>query len=265
MTFESLQYDVRDHMAILRMNRPESRNALGGTLRQDLIDGFAQAEADRDVRVIVLTGAGKAFCAGGDLKDFNRNFEQGVEKPIEEKYAPRRDLIVRSIFEAGKPVIAAVNGAAAGAGMNIALAADIRYASTTAVFSQSFVKRGVHPDFGGTYFLPRIVGAARAAEMIFTGDLIDAEEALRLGIVSRLLEPEALMEAALDLARRIAAGPPVAIRLAKKNLRLNADASNLQEALDRETAAQNLCFDTQDAREGMKAFVEKREPVFRGE
>ena len=234
-------------------------------MRQDLIDGFAKAENDSDVRAIVLTGVGKAFCAGGDLKDFNRNFEAGIEKPVEEKYAPRRDLIVRAIYEATKPVIAAVNGAAAGAGMNIALAADIRYASTGAVFSQSFVKRGVHPDFGGTYFLPRMIGAAQAAEMIFTGDLIDAQEALRLGIVSKLFEPAGLMDATLDLARRIAAGPPVAIRLAKKNLRLNANEPNLQQALDRETAAQNLCFDMQDAREGMKAFVEKRDPVFKGE
>lgn len=264
MRFENLDYQIRDHVAVLAMNRPERRNALGGTMRQDLIDGFAAAESDPHVRAIVLTGVGRAFCAGGDLKEFSHNFDHGIEKAIEEKIAPSRDRIARAVHEASKPVIAAVNGAAAGAGMNIALAADIRYASRDAVFSQSFVKRGVHPDFGGTYFLPRLVGLARASEMIFTGETIDAEEALRLGIVSRLLAPEALMDAVMELAGAIAAGPPVAIRLAKKSLRENAHASSLQEALDRETAAQNLCFDMEDAREGMKAFVEKRPPVFKG-
>src|SRR5262249_50682816 len=156
-----------------------------------------------------------------------------------------------------QPIIAAVNGAAAGAGMNLALACDIRIASTAARFAQAFVRRGLHPDWGGTYFLPRIVGTAKAAEMIFTGDLIDAAEALRLGIASRVVEPEALLPTALALARRIAAGPPVAIRLAKRAIYRNAE-SDLRSALEFETFAQNACRDTDDAREGIRAFVEKR-------
>lgn len=263
MQYQNLGYETKDQVAYLTLNRPESKNALGGSMRQDLLDALARAEADPEVHVLVLTGAGPAFCAGGDVKEFARAFAQGVERPLLEKIDPVRDRIVLAISEAKKPVIAAVNGAAAGAGMNIALAADIRIASTTAVFSQSFVKRGVHPDFGGTYFLPRLVGLAKAYELIFTGDSVDAEEALRLGIVGRVVPPEQLMQAAAQLAARIAAGPPIAIRLAKRSLRQNA-SSSLREALERETAAQNLCFDTEDAREGMQAFVEKRAPAFRG-
>jgi len=263
LQYQNLGYETKEHVAYLTLNRPERKNALGGSMRQDIVEAFARAEADPEVRIIILTGAGSAFCAGGDVKEMSRAFEQGIERPLKEKIDPARDRIVLAICEASKPVIAAVNGPAAGAGMNIALAADIRIASTTALFSQSFVKRGVHPDFGGTYFLPRVVGLAKAYELIFTGDSIDAEEALRLGIVSRLVPPDRLMEAVSQLAAKIAAGPPIAIRLAKRCLRQSA-SGGLREALDRETAAQNLCFDTEDAREGMRAFVEKRAPAFRG-
>jgi len=263
MQYQNLGYEVKEQVAYLTLNRPERKNALGGSMRQDLLDAFACVEADPEVRAVVLTGAGSAFCAGGDVKEMARAFEQGIERPLVEKIRPVRDRIVLAISEATKPVIAAVNGAAAGAGMNIALAADIRLASTTALFAQSFVRRGVHPDFGGTYFLPRVVGLAKASELIFTGESIDAEEALKLGIVSRVLPPEQLMPAATQLAARIAAGPPIAVQLAKRCLRQSANAS-LREMLERETAAQNLCFETQDAREGMQAFVEKRAPVFRG-
>jgi 2-(1,2-epoxy-1,2-dihydrophenyl)acetyl-CoA isomerase len=165
--------------------------------------------------------------------------------------------------DAPQPIIAAVNGAAAGAGMNLALACDIRLASSAAKFSQAFVKRGLHPDWGGTYFLPRIVGMAKAAELIFTGALIDAAEALRLGIVSQVLAPEELLPAAQALARAIAAGPPIAIRLAKRGLYRNAE-SDLRTALEYETFAQNACFETEDATEGIRAFVEKRAPQFKG-
>jgi 2-(1,2-epoxy-1,2-dihydrophenyl)acetyl-CoA isomerase len=147
--------------------------------------------------------------------------------------------------------------------MNLALGCDIRLASTAAKFSQAFVKRGLHPDWGGTYFLPRVVGLAKAAELIFTGEVIDAAEALRLGIVSRVLPPEELLPAARALAATIAAGPPIAIRLAKRALYRNAD-SDLRSALEFETFAQNACFETEDAGEGIRAFVEKRAPQFRG-
>ena len=224
---------------------------------------MTRAGADPDVRVMVVTGAGRGFCSGGDVKAMGEAKAGQRERPLIEKIAPGRDRTLLAMREAPQPIIAAVNGAAAGAGMNLALGCDIRIASTAAKFTQAFVKRGLHPDWGGTYFLPRVVGMAKACEMIFTGDVIDAAEALRLGIVSRVVAPEELLPTAYDLARRIAAGPPVAIRLAKRSLYANEDL-DLRGALQIETMAQNICFETEDATEGIRAFVEKRAPVFRG-
>jgi enoyl-CoA hydratase/carnithine racemase len=263
MTYECLLYEVKDGVATLTLNRPDRLNALGGTLRDDLHDAIIRSSADPQVRVMVITGAGKGFCAGGDVKAMNEAKEGKRERPLLDKIAPGRDRTLLAMRDAPQPIIAAVNGAAAGAGMNLALGCDIRVASTAAKFSQAFVKRGLHPDWGGTYFLPRVVGMARAAELIFTGEVIDAAEALRLGIVSRVVAPEELLPTVGELARRIAAGPPVAIRLAKHSLYANADR-DLKSALEGETAAQNVCFDTEDAKEGIRAFVEKRPPVFRG-
>jgi 2-(1,2-epoxy-1,2-dihydrophenyl)acetyl-CoA isomerase len=263
MTYKCLLHETKDAIATLTLNRPERLNALGDTLRDDLLDAVTRASADPDVRVIVVTGAGKGFCAGGDVKAMNEAKEGRRERPVIEKVAPSRDRTILAMRDAPQPIIAAVNGAAAGAGMNLALACDIRIASTAARFSQAFVKRGLHPDWGGTYFLPRAVGMAKAAELIFTGDVIDAAEALRLGLVSQVVEPEMLMPTVHELARKIAAGPPLAIRLAKRALYKSADG-DLRSALEFETFAQNVCFETEDATEGVRAFVEKRAPVFRG-
>ena len=263
MGYECLIYEVKDGIATLTLNRPERLNALGGSLREDLHDAITRSAADPEVRVMIVTGSGKGFCAGGDVKAMNEAKEGRRERPFMEKIAPGRDRTLLAMREAPQPIIAAVNGAAAGAGMNLALACDIRLASTAAKFSQAFVKRGLHPDWGGTYFLPRIVGTARACELIFTGEVIDAAEALRLGIVNRVLPPEELLPAAQALARAIAAGPPIAIRLAKRGIYRNAE-SDLRTALEYETFAQNACFETEDASEGIRAFVEKRPPVFRG-
>ena len=263
MTYKCLLYEVKDGIATLTLNRPERLNALGDTLREDLLDGVTRAAQDAEVRVIVLTGAGKGFCSGGDVKAMSERKESGSGRPVMEKVAPGRDRTVQALRDAPKPVIAAVNGAAAGAGFNLALCCDIRLASTAAKFSQAFVKRGLHPDWGGTYFLPRVVGTAKACELIFTGAIIDADEALELGIVSAVHAPEELMPAALALARKIADGPPIAIRLAKRGIYHNLEC-DLRQALEYETFAQNICFDTEDAAEGIRAFVDKRAPSFRG-
>jgi enoyl-CoA hydratase/carnithine racemase len=261
--YKSLIYEVKDAIATLTLNRPERLNALGGTLRDDLYDAVLRASGDTDVRVIVVTGAGKGFCAGGDVKAMNEVKEGRAERPLIDKVAPPRDRVLLAMRDAPQPVIAAVNGAAAGAGMNLALGCDIRLASTTAKFTQAFVKRGLHPDWGGTYFLPRLVGMAKACELIFTGDIIDAQEALRLGVVSAVYPPEALMPAAYALARKIADGPPIAIRLAKRALYHSQDV-DLRAALEFETFAQNIASETEDAREGIRAFVEKRPALFKG-
>jgi 2-(1,2-epoxy-1,2-dihydrophenyl)acetyl-CoA isomerase len=263
MTYKCLLYDVTDGIATLTLNRPERLNALGDSLRDDFHDAVLRAGEDENVRVIVVTGAGKGFCSGGDVKAMHEARETGRQRALMERVAPSRDRTLLAMQDAPKPFIAAVNGAAAGAGMNLALACDIRIASTTARFAQSFVKRGLHPDWGGTYFLPRIVGMAKACEMIFTGELIDADEALRLGIVSAVHSPERLMDATRELAGKIAAGPPIALRLARRALYHNQEA-DLRSALEFETFAQNLCYETEDSREGVRAFVEKRAPKFQG-
>ncbi|MDA0978658.1 MAG: enoyl-CoA hydratase-related protein, partial [Proteobacteria bacterium] len=203
------------------------------------------------------------FGSGGDVKAMNEARKSGKRNSLDDKVDPIRDEVVLAMRNATKPVIAAINGAAAGAGMNIALACDIRIAANTAKMGQTFARRGLHPDWGGTYFLPRLVGMARACELIWSGRMIAAEEALELGIVSELTEPEALMTTAMNMARSFAAGPPVVIRMSKRAMYRNID-SDLKEALEFETYAQNVCSGTDDAKEGIAAFVEKREPKFTG-
>ncbi|HBH01569.1 MAG TPA: hypothetical protein DDZ42_06545 [Candidatus Rokubacteria bacterium] len=253
-------------VGLITMNRPERLNAINPDMLMDFEALFTGLAQDETIRVLILTGAGRGFCSGADLNEAmaNRDSEAFADpehflRIAQERYAG----LILGLRAIPQPVIAAVNGAAAGAGMNLALACDIRLASTTARFAEAFVKRGLHVDWGGTYFLPRVVGMARACELIFTGDAIDAEEALRLGLVSAVHPPERLLPAARELARRIAAGPPLAIRLAKRALYHNQEA-DLRAALEFETFAQNVCLETEDAREGLRAFVEKRAPVFRG-
>ena len=263
MDFEHLIYNVDNLVATLTLNRPETLNALTPSMRQSFEAALELAETDDSVRVIVITGAGKGFCSGGDVKAMNEARKSGKASVLDDKIDPIRDRIVLALRDSTKPIIAAVNGAAAGAGMNIALACDIRIASDTAKFGETFAKRGLHPDWGGTYFLPRIVGMAKACELIWSGKMIQAREALELGIVSQLETPEALMTATLEMANSFSAGPPIAIRMAKRAMYRSMD-STLREALEFETYAQNTCSATLDAKEGIAAFVEKREAVFTG-
>jgi enoyl-CoA hydratase/carnithine racemase len=263
MTYQCLRYEVQDRIATLTLNRPERLNALGGTLREDLIDAVTKSAADPNVGVLVITGAGRGFCSGGDVKSMSERDQTGQVLSPSEQLAPLRDRAVLAMRDCPKPIIAAINGAAAGAGMNLALACDMRIASTAAKFSQAFVKRGLAPDWAGSYFLPRVVGVAKACELIFTGDSIDAAEALRLGIVNTVVAPEELMNAAYSLARKIASVAPVAVAISKRAIYHNQEV-DLRAALEFETFAQSICKDTEDHKEGVKAFVEKRAPVFRG-
>ncbi|MBT4160523.1 MAG: enoyl-CoA hydratase, partial [Gammaproteobacteria bacterium] len=258
------QYEVTDQGAVLTLDRPERLNALTPQMRESLLEAVTLADNDDVVRAIIITGAGRGFCSGGDVKAMNEARKTGRLGSLQETMAPIRDKVVLAMRNASKPVIAAVNGPAAGAGMNIALACDIRIAANNIKMGQTFTRRGLHPDWGGTYFLPRIVGMAKAAEMIWSGRMISADEALALGIVSQLTEPESLMDEAMALARTFAEGPPISIRLAKRAMYRSMDSS-LEEALEFETFAQNVCRDTKDAKEGIAAFVEKREPKFTGE
>ena len=274
MEYQCLLYNVGDGIATLTLNRPQRLNALGESLREDLYDAIQTAGADDAVRVIVITGAGRGFCSGGDVKAMNeRNAKSAgsggasdaarAANAMEDRIAPLRDQVVLALRDLPKPVIAAVNGPAAGAGMNLALACDIRIAARSAVFGETFAKRGLHVDWGGTYFLPRMIGMQRACEMIFTGETIDASTAKEYGIVSSVVEDGELMSTVYELAAKIAAGPPIAIRLAKRAMYKSMD-SDLRSALEFETYAQNICSQTEDSREGIRAFVEKRVPKFTG-
>ncbi len=263
MAYECLLYEVKDQIATLTLNRPERLNALGGTLREDLHDAITKSAQDDDVRVLVITGAGRGFCSGGDVKSMSERNQSGRGSSLRDKIEPARDATIMAMRDCPKPIIAAVNGPAAGAGFNLALACDIRIASTAAKFAQAFVRRGLHPDWGGTWFLPRIVGTAKACELIFTGDTIDAEEAYRLNIVNAVTAPEELMSKTYELAKKLAAGPPIAIRLAKRAIYRNLDC-DLRAGLEFETYAQNTCRETEDSKEGVRAFVEKRAPKFQG-
>jgi len=263
MSYKCLLYAVQDRIATLTLNRPERLNALGDTLRDDLYDAVTQSAADPNVGVLVITGAGRGFCSGGDVKSMNEREQSGEASPPIDRFAPIRDRIVLAMRDCPKPIIAAVNGAAAGAGMNLALACDLRIASNAAKFSQAFVKRGLAPDWGGSWFLPRVVGTAKAFELIFTGDPIDANEALKLGIVNSVVAPEELMPETYKLARKIANGPPVAIAISKRAIYHNEEV-DLRAGLEFETFAQGLCRETEDSKEGVRAFMEKRAPVFTG-
>lgn len=263
MTYQHIIYSVSDHIATITLNQPDRLNALTPLMRREFLEAMQISDQDADVRVIVITGAGRGFCSGGDMKAMNEASKSDSSNALNEKLTPIRDKVVLAMRDATKPVIAAVNGAAAGAGMNIALACDIRIASSTARFGQTFTKRGLHPDWGGTYFLPRIVGMAKACELIWSGKMIDAEEALTLGIVSETTAPEDLIETTLAMAKSFAEGPPIAIQLAKRAM-YKAQDSDLREALEFETYAQNLAKDTRDAKEGIRAFIEKRDPIFTG-
>ena len=261
MEFEHLLYNVDNLVAKITLNRPETLNALTPSMRKSFAAALELAENDDSVRVIVITGAGKGFCSGGDVKAMNEARKLGKASALEDQIDPIRDRIVTAIRDSTKPIIAAVNGSCRW--RRSSRAWMTRIASDTAKFGETFAKRGLHPDWGGTYFLPRIVGMAKACELIWSGKMILAKEALKLGIVSQLETPSALMTTTLEMANSFAAGPPIAIRMAKRAIYRSMN-STLREALEFETYAQNICGGTQDAKEGIAAFVEKREPVFRG-
>ena len=261
MTYEHILYELEDDVATVTLNRPDRLNALGLNMREEILDAVLRAE--KEARALVITGAGRGFCSGGDVKEMAERREKEGDILQGEQDMPTRDRVVLALREMGIPSIASVNGVAAGAGCNLALACDIRIASSEARFGEVFVRRGLHPDWGGTFLLPWLVGTAKACELIFTGDIVDAEEALRLGMVNRVVPPDRLEEETRQFARRLAQGPPVAIRMAKRGI-YKSMVEGLRSILEYESYAQSICSKTEDAAEGIKAFVEKREPHFKG-
>jgi 2-(1,2-epoxy-1,2-dihydrophenyl)acetyl-CoA isomerase len=246
----------------LTMNRPDRLNALNNDLSISLNEAISRIAADHSVHVVILTGAGRAFCAGGDLAAIGKGRSSGEDAELAPLLRSGMQAVLK-IRTMPQPVIAAVNGAAAGAGMNLALAADIRVAVEDAMFGQNFAKVGLFPDYGGTYFLPQLVGPSVAAELFYTGDMLDAKTALRLGIVNHVVPAGQFHSEVQSMATKIANGPQVAIRAVKQTV-FARDKEALMDALEREVEHQLKCFHSQDCQEGIRAFLEKRPPSFRG-
>jgi enoyl-CoA hydratase/carnithine racemase len=260
--YENILISEVEGIATITLNRPEKLNAFIGHMRRDLAEALEHAGSDRNVRVVIITGAGRAFCAGGDVGFMAELMKRGDSEEFARILGAGRRVIT-GIRALSKPVIAAVNGPASGAGCNLAFACDMRVASTNASFSQSFLKVGLHPDWGGTFFLPRLVTPNKACEMFFLGETIDAAEAMRLGIVNQVVSPEELEAATQELAERLRAAPPLAVAAAKQAVYMS-ERADLDEMLRFETEAQLRCFESQDGHEGIRAFLEKREPKFTG-
>ncbi len=263
LMYEHILVTEDSGIATITLNRPEKLNALIGHMRRDLAEALEAAGSDRAIRVVIVTGAGRAFCAGGDVAFMADLIDrQNTEEFSRLLGAARR--VVMAIRQMNKPVIGAVNGLASGAGCNLALACDLRIASAEATFSQSFVRLGLHPDWGGTYFVPHLVTPNQACEMFFLGEEMSAEEALRLNVVNRVVAPENLQPAVRELAERLRDAPPISIAAAKQAVYMSQSAE-LEEMLRYETEAQLRCFESADGREGIQAFMEKRPPKFSGQ
>lgn len=261
-----LQYEQTEGVAVVTMNRPEERNALTEEHQMlEFVELCVCVRRDRSVRVLVLTGAGSAFSAGGNLKNMRdkKGFSAGSPSDIRDAYRNGIQQIPLALYELDVPTIAAVNGPAVGAGMDLTCMCDIRIASERATFASSFVKLGIVPGDGGAWLLARTIGQPKAMELMLTGDTFDAARALELGLVSRVVPHEELMPQTLDLAARIAANPVRTVRLTKRLLR-ESDHMSLGTSLEMAAAYQALAHYTPDHDEAVLAFLEKRKPVFTG-
>jgi len=266
---EQLHARVEEQVAILSLDRPERRNALSQEMLGALEDALGRVETDPEVRCVVLTGEGGAFCAGGDVKGMAAAPSGGggrrltLDERIHLQRLSHRGTAGR-LYAMPKPTLAVLPGAAAGAGLSLALACDLRIASERALLTTAFARVGFSGDYGGTFFLTQLVGAAKARELYFLSERIDAKQALDLGLVNWVVPADQLWERALDVARRLAAGPPVAYRYMKENLNRAQSGASLEECLDLEATHHVHSGLTEDHRNAALAFVEKREPIFQG-
>jgi len=270
MSYEAILYESRGPVAIITLNKPERLNAIGGAVREEVHAAVEAAHQDDAVRAAIITGAGRGFCSGADLSGAATRAAGGGGIPSLTTQGERMDEMgwvgrwAKRFAHFDKPLIAAVNGVAAGAGMSMALACDVRVGSTNARFKTVFVERNLSPDSGMSYFLPRIVGYSRAADLVFSSRAVNAEEAYRIGLLDRLVEPDALIEESVKLALEMAQWPPLAIRMAKRVLQHNQDAE-LDDALRYESVALGFARRaTNDTRESIASFAEKRKGVYTG-
>ena len=264
---QDLLAELADGVLTLTLNRPEARNAMSGPMTEALSAQLAYAELEGAVKCVVLTGAGQGFCAGGDVKGMDSR-NSGAREPTTIDAAIHRQRVNQRatagrLFKMPKPTLAALPGAAAGAGLSLALACDLRIMSSRAIMTTAFARVGFSGDYGGTYFLTQLVGSAKAREMYFLSDRVSAEEALRLGLTNWVCEPDDLVARTKAIAARLAAGPTVAYRYMKENLN-RAMSGDWDDCLDLEATHHVHTGQTADHKEAAKAFVEKREPVFTG-
>jgi 2-(1,2-epoxy-1,2-dihydrophenyl)acetyl-CoA isomerase len=260
---DDLLETIEDGVATVTMNRPEARNAFTPDMMRDMTEAFNRLAADTSVRVVVLTGAGGAFCAGGDVKKFAANAGADVNLDARILDLRTRMDISRVLHEMPKPTLAVIPGPAAGAGFSLAMACDLRIASDTAKITTAFSKVGLSGDFGGTFFLTKLLGAAKARELYFTGDVVTGKEAAAIGMVNKSVPDAELPAAAAAMAKHLASLPTVALGYMKKNLN-TALAGSLSDVLDWEATNMVRSFETEDHKGAAKAFVEKRAPVFNG-
>lgn len=258
MAYETIIYEKNQAVATITLNRPESLNAFVPQMNQDVIAALKDGERDPEVRCFMMTGAGRAFCAGQDLKGRTPEQKGSLGASLREKYNP----MIRQIRQMEKIVVAAVNGVAAGAGCNLALACDLRVASDEAKFIQSFVRVGLAPDSGGSFILPRLVGLSKAMELLLLGETVDAREAQRIGLVAKVFSAAEFAQSAGAIARRVAAAPR-GIGLIKRAVN-HANLPSLEADLEYEAYLQEIAGRSADYDEGVRAFLEKREPMFTG-
>ena len=270
-TYEFVEYaaDSDSHIARVTLNRPERLNALNDQMQLEVTDALTQAESDDDVRVVIITGAGRAFCAGGDLNDLGGSSDgngagwtSGNADEVRRSFRSAQGMIL-GVQRCEKPVIAMVNGVATGAGLDLACACDIRIGTARSRFMSAYVRIGLFPGFGGTWLYPRTLGSlGLAAEMLFTGDFLEADEAYRLGFLNRLVDEEELEATTISMAERIAAGPPIAIRLSKLMLYKGLEF-DLETAMKMAAAGETITLTSQDHVEGVTAFRQKRAAEYR--
>lgn len=264
MSYEEIIYEKSERIASLTFNRPDRLNALTNSMRAEILDAVKDASADDEIRVLVLKGAGKGFCAGADLSAVRQN-KSGQEKESNSRL-PRdgfQESFARVMWDMPKPAIAAINGAAAGLGFGMALSCDLRIASSLGKFASAFSRISLVPEACMTFYLPRIVGLARAAEILYTGRQVQADEAFTMGLVNRVVPPEDLEDAVSEMASTLANAAPIAIQLTRRELFRGLEGT-FDGQLEMELFHQKFAGQSEDAREGPRAFMEKREPDFQG-
>ena len=257
----TIRLEFANAIARITLDRPDKLNAFADDMREQLVAALDRVAIEPGVNVLVITGAGRGFCSGGDVRHMAVLKGGGAGFEAIEPLLEIGGAIVTRIAAMPYPTLAAVNGVAAGAGLNLALACDLRLASDRATFGETFVRIGLHPDWGGSYALPRLVGLPKALELCWTGEVIDAREALRIGLVNRVISHDRFEDEVAAFAEQLAAAPQTSVRLAKQSLRCSP-ARRLADCLDAEAQAQRLCWESSDSAAGLSAFVEKRAARF---